>query len=402
MTLSRIIPSLTCCILAAFLLLACITDDPDEPSSAGGTAEVAATATGTVATPAATSTPIPGLTPAVGTTPANLLLDPSPRATPAVTQKQLGAFTPSTLPLPDTRDTVLYDVAANTATSLGPGTQGQFSPDGKWMVYSTLAGNNPTEIYLVDLATKQKRALALGRDPRWWGQNRVVFFTGLQTRRVIDITTNQQADFPSGLEFPDFSTVDIDGAKYRLKQLAPDPQALANRFRYVVEDIATTQTVLQFEATQAVPAGVNEVIVATPMQGSTMNLFLVDVRTGASTYVSTARWSTTNFPLAATTDLVAWTEAYCDFTNPGKTRIYDRRTKTITDLDRTFWIRLTPDGKLAPGEFGAKSLIDLSTLRATFVLPGTEFYDRGRDATWTPDYKFASTGFVGGHGGNCG
>jgi hypothetical protein len=47
-------------------------------------------------------------------------------------------------------------------------------------------------------------------------------------------------------------------------------------------------------------------------------------------------------------------------------------------------------------------LIDLSTLRATFVIPGTEAFDRGRDVNWTADYKFASTGFVGGHGGLCG
>jgi hypothetical protein len=299
-------------------------------------------------------------------------------------------------------DTVLYDVAANAATNLGPGTQGQFSPDGKWMVYSTLAGNNPTEISLVDVATKQKRALTLGRDPRWWGQGRVVFFTGLQTRRVYDITTDQQSDFPDGLVFPDFSTADIDGATYRLKQLPPDPKALTSSSRFIVEDIARAQPVLQFEAGQAMPAGTNEVLVATVPQGATTNLFLVDAATGASTYVSTARWMPGAFPLAATTTLVAWTEAYCDFTNPGKTRIYDRKTGTITELDRSFWVQLTPDGKLAPGEFGARSLIDLSTFKASFVLPGTELYDRGSDVSWSPDYRYASTGFVGGHGGHCG
>jgi hypothetical protein len=299
-------------------------------------------------------------------------------------------------------DTVLYDVAANTATNLGPGTQGQFSPDGKSMVYSTLALNNPTEVYLIDVTTKEKRALALGRDPRFISNDRVVFLSGSSTRMVIDLKTAQQTPLAADTVFPDFSVVDLVGGNYRLRTVSANRAALPNRLGYAVEEVASSKQVLRFDATQAVPAGTDEVLVATPMQANTMNLYLVDVKTGASSYVSTARWAVSNLPLAATADLVAWTEAYCDFSNPGKTRIYDRKAKAITELDRSFWVRLTPDGKIAPGEFGAKSLIDLSTLRATFVLPGTELFDRGRDVSWSSDYRYASTGFTGGHGGNCG
>jgi hypothetical protein len=269
------------------------------------------------------------------------------------------------------------------------------------MVWATQALNNPTEIYLIDLATKQRRALVLGRDPRWWGQNRVVYFTGSQTRSYIDLTTNQRQPFPDTIPFPDFSTFEIDGATYRLKTLAPDQLALTNHLRFSVEDIARDHTVLQFDAAQAFPAGRNEIVVATPMVNGMTNIYLVALPSGASTFVATARWQLPSWPLAATESFIAWTDAYCDFANPGKTKVYDRRTRTITELDRGFWVRLTPDNRLAVGEFGGKSLIDIATWQTVFVIPGTESYDRNRDVSWSPDYKFASTGFVGGHGGRC-
>lgn len=402
MTLLRTMTGLLGGVLAASVLVACTSDDPDEPQSVGGTQEVAATPSSTAIPATATSTPIPGLTPAAGATPANLVLDAAPRATPVVTQKQLAPFTPSTLALPDRMDTVLYDVAANTATNFGPGTQGQFSPDGKKMVYSTQALNNPTEVYLYDVATRERRALALGRDPRFMGNDRVVFVTGASARTVIDLKTFQQAPLPVGTVFPDFTVTELNGGTYQVRTLSPNPLAFSDRLSFAVEEVATSRVVLQLEAARVAAAGVDELLVAAPVQSGMTNLFIIDVKTGAQTYISTARWQPANWPLVATADLVAWTEAYCDFANPGKTRIYDRRTKTITELDRTFWVTLAPDGKLGVGEFGAKSLIDLATLRATFVLPGTELYDRGRDASWSRDYKFASTGFTGGHGGNCG
>ncbi|MGE0058828.1 MAG: hypothetical protein AB7T32_12665, partial [Dehalococcoidia bacterium] len=70
MTLLRTMTGLLGGVLAASVLVACTSDDPDEAQSVGGTQEVAATPLSTAIPATATSTPIPGLTPVAGATPA--------------------------------------------------------------------------------------------------------------------------------------------------------------------------------------------------------------------------------------------------------------------------------------------------------------------------------------------
>ena len=136
-------------------------------------------------------------------------------------------------------------------------------------------------------------------------------------------------------------------------------------------------------------------------QWGTSNVFEVNPQTGVASLIASVRASVANFPVAANTRYVAWTEDYCNVTGTpplsnGRTRIYDRRTKTLTEFDQGFFVAgLTPDDQLAVGSFGADALIDIETLRYTVVFPE-------RDRMWSDSYRYAAVGITGGHGGNCG
>jgi hypothetical protein len=126
----------------------------------------------------------------------------------------------------------------------------------------------------------------------------------------------------------------------------------------------------------------------------TTNIFLVHIPTGQAVFVATARAYPPNWPMIADERYVMWTEDYCPRLE-GKTRIFDRRTGRITETDATLWLDgFTPDGLIASGPFGADELIDPETLQYTAVIPPSE-------AVWSPDYRYASVGQVGGHGGLC-
>lgn len=388
-----------CTLLAGLLLTGCIEreDEPDSPAGVSST-QVATTVS---STPVATATPSNiALTPGVSGTPGTLAPNPQPRATSVPEQRSLEPFVASTLTQPDPRDTALYDVAANTALNLGPGTIGQFSPNSKLMVWSTLAGNNATEVWLIDVATKQRRILGLGRDPRFLDDGRVVAFTGGQTREIIDVATGARTPLPSGTLFPDFSVVPISGGTFRLRTMTTEPAA-NQAHRYAVEEVSSSRVIFEFSAALAAAAGTNEIVLTTPPVNGTTNIYVVSVPSGEANFVATARWQAGNWPLAASEKYIAWTEAFCANQDRGKTRLFDRATSSIRELNASFYVRLTPSDQLAVGDFGAKTLIDAVTLRTEFALPGTTQFDRGPEANWSPDYKFASTGFVGGHGGLC-
>ncbi|MGE0598828.1 MAG: hypothetical protein AB7J35_03250 [Dehalococcoidia bacterium] len=53
-------------------------------------------------------------------------------------------------------------------------------------------------------------------------------------------------------------------------------------------------------------------------------------------------------------------------------------------------------GLLAAGTFGADALIEPRTLEHVSVIPD------GPDISWSEDYRYASHGPYGGHGGLCG
>ena len=66
----------------------------------------------------------------------------------------------------------------------------------------------------------------------------------------------------------------------------------------------------------------------------TTNLYLVDFAQATTRFVATARYNVlndVNWPLAADANYVVWTDNFC-VPSRGKTRIYDRKAGTITEL----------------------------------------------------------------------
>src|SRR3712207_6665516 len=120
------------------------------------------------------------------------------------------------------------------------------------------------------------------------------------------------------------------------------------------------------------------------------NIFLVEIATGRATFIATARLSSSPvyLPMDANRDYVVWTEDPCGFPHPpGRTRLYDRRAGTLTELSASLPNpRLTPGGLIASGEpIGAKELIDPMTMTYRLVLPENVI-----DAAWSPDYRYAA------------
>jgi len=128
----------------------------------------------------------------------------------------------------------------------------------------------------------------------------------------------------------------------------------------------------------------------------------VDVKSGKASFIATVRYDPPtrlrpfNWPLAADANYVTWTESYCGQEPRGKTRIYERKTGKVRELDASLWVQLAA-GFLGVGEFGAKALIDPATLLYKAVLP----HNLG-DVFWSPDRRYAVVGEPFGHGGLCG
>jgi hypothetical protein len=172
-----------------------------------------------------------------------------------------------------------------------------------------------------------------------------------------------------------------------------------------VTDIVTGRTVLELDVERARPAGPGELVLATRPEDGMANIFIVEIASGQATFIATSRWMAWNDPLAANEDYVLWTEDYCRPMDAGKTRLFDRRTGTLTELDATLWATFTPGGLIASGTFGARELIDPETLEYVVVVPDGEpegpVESSGPDLSWSPDYRYFSLGFAGGHGGLC-
>ncbi len=123
-----------------------------------------------------------------------------------------------------------------------------------------------------------------------------------------------------------------------------------------------------------------------------MNLFIVIAATGRAEFLATASG---NAAYTANETYVAWTDDSCSAT-PGRTRILSRSTGRIIELDESLLApQFIASGLILDGFFGGSALIDPATLKYVAVIPA-----RG-DTSWSSDYRYASLGQFGGHGG-CG
>jgi hypothetical protein len=342
---------------------------------------------------------------------------------------------------------VIYDTQTGETHDFGPGSLAQPAFGKDFMVY-TSADN---EVFTVDLRTMEKKSMGRGILAYFLGDHDIVINPGNNNFYALDVETGERIDV-ANLTDPllksmlsqrwggEFAAKWLDG-RYAIR-LAENPQHVCENTgpeqracladvssKWLVEDVQSQKVLMAFEANQVEPAGPGEVVIATTpvcyeaswisdcydvlskleaqssstggqatVEGTT-NIFLVNLTTGEATFVSTATYNAStglwpmNWPLVANQDYVAWTESYCG--NPaGMTRIYDRKTGTITELNQGDWLALA-GGRLELGSKGSAAIIDPATLQYVSVLPELS------GVNWSGDLRFAAVGQGFGHGDVC-
>jgi hypothetical protein len=346
------------------------------------------------------ATPSPAPTPAPTSGP-GLFTDPRP--SPPGELRALGPL-PHTFPDWDRTSTMLYDTQSGTATDLGPGSLGHFSPDSTRMVWvaSPQAPFGAGEVWMINLHTLEKRDLGPGRLAVFTDDTHVsIAQKNGNDSETVDLTTGART--PVG-GLPAFQPA--------LKVLTPDGLTLERHEGstpgtdvYTLNDPISGAHLLEFAAYAAVPAGPRHLAVMTPPRPSgppddrgfapsTTNVFLVDIdHLSNTTFLATSPARFPVWALAADNRYVIWSHEYCD---GGHGRIYDRETKKLVQVDLPLWPAKIVNGSLLEGVFGGDAVIDLATLKYRAAISG------GGDRAWSPDLRYASLGQTGGHGGVCG
>ena len=457
MTFVRLL--LGCAALFAVCVSSC-SGDSDEPASPSPTVAAQATstpsaeATTTPPIPAATATTPPPASQTPGSAPGSIengnvtgtFLEPLP--TEPLNTASLGTPDPPAFDAWDRQTVVLYDLEIGIATNYGPGFFAGFSSDGALFGY-----NNAGVLTVVDLASGEEESFPVsGGLARLVGEHFAVlpagggsvldFNTGMQTplSEINDPEMRYQVEQrlrPTGGAMLGEGLV-LRREDWEAPCAGPSQteslQCRAEAFeQWWVEELETGASVRQFSAIVAAPAGPHELVIATPPRCTaadgrigwcedilgplrptldranpnpaygtgTTNIFLVDITTGAAEFVATATYNpyvfyfAMNWPLIANEDYVIWTESFCGQPQ-GKTRIYDRASGEITELDGSYWVRWHGDF-VGIGELSSGAIFDPATLEYVAVAP-----EGLSDAVWSPDLRYVGVGAVLGHGGHCG
>ena len=162
---------------------------------------------------------------------------------------------------------------------------------------------------------------------------------------------------------------------------------------------------MTFEAVAAAPAGDSSIAaIAAPVEGIS-NVYIIDIATGAASFVANAVPGKDNIPFSADDRSILWTDGYCGDL-PGMVTLFNRVTGTLTHLDLSSvgkdvdsrYALLAPGDQVAIGSFGATYLIDRDTLAFRASVPNRA-NGHGGNISWSSNYRYASRGIVGRHGG---
>jgi hypothetical protein len=351
-----------------------------------------------VATPA--SPPSFEATPLVEVT--GLFTDPRP--TRVDEQRSLG---PKPAPVPwDFESRIVVDTKTGTTFNLGTVSGGgAFSPGSTSFAWTTAASGKYDDgvVSLIALPSGERKMLGQGRLPEnpFYDNNHVTIEDPVRVdgRYTVDVRTGDRRDIVGGPPMtPDEALKETTPYGYVIhhgygpSDRPPRPTTLAND---------TGTLLLRIDALDVKPAGHGMLAVATrpdvaaagPPTRGTSNIFLVDVASGRATFIATAAF-VAEVPLVANDDYVLWTDSACD---RGTSKLYDRRTGRITEIDTALWpSRLTPAGLLLDGVFGGHEVIDINTFSYVAALPPDGV------PAWSPDLRYAAIVAVyGGRDGPC-
>jgi hypothetical protein len=263
-----------------------------------------------------------------------------------------------------------------------------------------------TEVFVVDLPSGQPRSLGPGRTAQFIDNSTLVVFTVNGNDRVlVDVATAARRPYAAE---PIPSTLLAHQSRPPIGLTVEPWNPGDTQVRtYMVRDSSSNAVLATFDAAAVAAAGKDELAVAAPpAEGRNSNVYVVNARTGAATYLATARMDVVNWPFSATADAVLWTDGYCVLPL-GMTTLFDRKSGQLVRFDTSAspgldrWMLLTPGGLLASGSFGATALIDPATGAFVSVMPSRPDGYNG-DVSWSADYRYASHGPYGGHGGICG
>lgn len=310
----------------------------------------------------------------------------------------------------DGESTVLYDTQEMTSLNLGAGTFGRFSADGRWMAWTAgppYGDLSERAAWVINLGTKERRQLGAGNFLRFLNGGQALIQSAMETFEVIDLETGERTPVtelpPEGTPEP----AQAVGEAYDLARIVDDNATPYARNTYRVTDRATGALLFDFTALTAMPAGEGELVVAVPPDDELSNIFIVDIASQTATFVASAKLHYEKgaaSPLTANDDYVLWTEDLCSPT-PGNTRLFERSSKHLIEIRDSLYAWLRSDGLIAVGAFGPQRLIAPGTLTYVFSVPPRSetpaSESSGPDVSWSPDYRYVSQGFAGGHGGYC-
>jgi hypothetical protein len=344
----------------------------------------------------------------------------------------------------DGASVVVYDTETKAAHDFGPGNLWQPAFGKDYLVYTS----ENQEVYVVDLATMQKRYMARGVLAYALGDSHIVINPGDNAFYAMKVSTGERVEIKDVVEpllrnmvkqrwGGAFQASWVDG-RYSVHRVE-HPEAVCEQAgveqrvcladqssKWVIDDVETGEVLYAFVANQVEPAGPAEVVVATlpvcPEAGSltecdgllarleaqnpgvratvqgTTNLFVVDMNTGDATFIATATYNAATdawpmkWPLVANDQYIAWTESYCGDPR-GATRIFNRATGEITELSASEWLVLS-GGRLGLGE-GTTAVLDAAALQYVGVLPELA------GASWSQDLRYAAVGQEFGREGVC-
>jgi hypothetical protein len=262
------------------------------------------------------------------------------------------------------------------------------------------------ELWVINLETGEKWSPGPGRAPSFVNPRTVrVFVRATPQEREsqvnIDVYTGERVPEPS-------STTPGAAAAPRTWDVREAWQAVDGR-HFLVTD-AQGKPVLKFDGLEFRLVGNDELLVARMLQAEEVSFYLVHLPSGAPAFLGRFRFDPASsgpqvFLMTATDRYILW-HAYCSDINPG---LYDRRTGVLTEISvgemgRGLYARLTSNNLVGLGSFGPDALVDPVTLEYVFAVPtydASTGYGYG-DVRWSPNYRYASQGTFGGHGGLCG
>ncbi len=390
------------------------------PTNNGDETPTAGTASPTISpttNPGATSTPQPATPtmqapPTTAVAPAPTLPAPAPGVvtglfeTPRELNDGLVVSAPGApvSPFSQVDGAVIYDVQSGTMRALGPGTRPVFSPDGKKAAWLASDGGSAILGGTVKVITLDTGVI------EEFGTSLSVSFTDNETlvlQHMLptpgpnkELSRRETLNIRTGVRTPEVP--DVNGQPNDTWHVFEDLSIVLmsewsgenTDVEIEVRRAGSSEPVVRFRANRAMFADRDTVVMATPLAGAWTNIFLIDLRSGKATYVATAIADEWNWPLAATSNFVAWTDNYCD-DNSAPTRVYDRQAGTITTYQGAhWWFIATNQGLLQVDTFGGSALFDPATRAYVASVPQGQ-------TLWSSDYRYASQGDVGGHGGLC-